>query len=59
MVRTQIGRDVVENIAQARRKEGLRNGTVNRTLTLLRSVLRAAATDWEWIERASRVQMPL
>jgi integrase len=54
---SQVDRDVVEEIAQARRREGVRNGTVNRTLALLRSVLRAASEDWEWLERAPRVRL--
>ncbi len=54
---SEINRDVVEQIAQARRRDGVRNGTVNRTLALLRSVLRAAAEDWEWLNRAPRVRL--
>jgi integrase len=35
----------------------IRNGTVNRTLALLRAVLRTAAHDWEWLDRAPRVRL--
>src|SRR5690606_327687 len=52
-----IDRERVDRIAQARRKSGVSNGTVNRTLALLRSVLRTAAHDWEWIERAPKVRL--
>jgi integrase len=54
---SEIDRDVVEKIAQARRRDGVRNGTVNRTLALFRSVLRAAAQDWGWLVRAPRVRL--
>lgn len=54
---SEIDRDVVERITQARRREGVSNGTANRTLALLRSVLRAAAEDWECLARAPRVRL--
>lgn len=54
---SEIDRDVVERVTQARRHEGVRSGTVNRTLALLRSVLRAAAEDWDWLDRAPRVRL--
>lgn len=54
---SRIDRSSVDRIALARRKEGVSDGTVNRTLALLRSVLRAAVNDWEWIDRAPKVQM--
>lgn len=52
-----IDRECIDRICQARRKEGVSNGTVNRTLALLRSVLRAAVNDWEWIERAPKIRL--
>ncbi len=54
---SEIDREVVERISQARRRDGVRNGTVNRTLALLRSVLRVAVEDWEWLDRAPRVRL--
>jgi integrase len=53
----RIDRDTVDRISQARRKSGVSNGTVNRMLSVLRSVLRSAAHDWEWTERAPRVRL--
>jgi len=53
----KVDRDCVDRITQARRKTGVSNGTVNRTLSLLRSVLRAAAHDWEWLERVPKVRL--
>jgi integrase len=57
MALQRIDRDCVERISQARKRTGVRNGTVNRTLSLLRSVLRAAAHDWEWLERVPKVRL--
>lgn len=52
-----IDRECIDRISAARRKEGVSNGTVNRMLALLRSVLRAAMNDWEWIERVPKVRL--
>jgi integrase len=57
MVLERIDRDLVDFITQARRRSGVANGTVNRTLALLRSVLRAAVNDWEWLERAPKIRL--
>lgn len=54
---SDIDRELVDRICHARRKEGVSNGTVNRTMALLRSVLRAAVNDWEWIDRAPKVRL--
>lgn len=52
-----INRDLVDRITQVRKKEGVSNGTVNRTLALLRSVLRAAMNEWEWLDKAPKVRL--
>lgn len=52
-----IDRACVDRITGERRKEGIANGTVNRTLALLRSVLRAAMYEWEWVDRVPRVRL--
>lgn len=52
-----IDRECIDRICQARRREGVSNGTVNRTLALLRSVLRTAANEWEWIGRVPKVRL--
>ncbi|MFT3906387.1 MAG: site-specific integrase [Steroidobacteraceae bacterium] len=54
---SEIDRSMVERITQVRRREGVSNATVNRTLALLRSVLRAAVYDWEWLNRAPKVKL--
>ena len=53
----RIDRNRVDQVKFARKAEGVSNGTVNRTLSLLRAVLRSAVHDWEWIERSPRVRL--
>ena len=52
-----IDRDLINRITRARIKDGVSNASVNRTLEILRAILRQAAFDWEWIERAPKVRM--
>lgn len=54
---SEIDRNAVDRITLGRKKEGVSNGTVNRTLSLLRSVLRTACHDWEWVDRVPRVRL--
>ena len=53
----QITRDQVDRITEIRKGQGVANATVNRTLAVLRAVLRRAMRDWEWIERAPTIRM--
>lgn len=46
-----IDRSYIEKIKQKKVDSGASNATVNRVLALLRSVLRRACTDWEWINK--------
>jgi integrase len=39
---------LIDTITEAKRREGCANGTVNRTLALLRAILRRCAREWEW-----------
>ena len=52
-----ITRDRIDRIIQARVKEGVKNSTVNRMLEVLRAILRKAANEWEWIDRAPAITM--
>jgi integrase len=52
-----ISRDKVESIITIRLKDGVSNGRVNRMLSVLRTILRKAALDWEWIDRCPRVKI--
>src|SRR6185503_8586795 len=53
----KIDRDLLDRIMSARKAEGVANSTVNRTLEVVRAVLRRAAYDWDWISKAPRVRM--
>ena len=53
----KIDRDLLDRIMSARKAEGVANSTVNRTLEVVRAVLRRAAYDWDWITKAPRVRM--
>src|SRR6202035_2955560 len=47
-----INRALIDAITEAKRAGGCSNGTVNRTLALIRAILRKCARDWEWLDRA-------
>jgi integrase len=53
----RIDRELLDRIMTARKAEGVANSTVNRTLEVVRAVLRRAAFDWDWIAKAPRVRM--
>jgi len=50
----EITRDRVEELRKL--KKG-KPGTINRHMALLRSILRAARDDWEWVEKIPKVPM--
>ncbi len=52
-----ISRAVIDTITQAKLNERCSNATVNRTLSLLRAILRRCERDWEWIDRAPAVRL--
>ena len=52
-----INRDLLDRIMAARMAEGVRNSSVNRVMEVVRAVLRKAAFEWEWLDRAPRVRM--
>jgi integrase len=52
-----ISRAVLDRLIEARRAEGVSNATVNRTMEVMRAILRKAANEWEWIDRAPAVRM--
>src|SRR5512146_761179 len=53
----KIDRELLGRIMTARKAEGVANSTVNRTLEVVRAVLRRAADEWDWISKAPRVRM--
>jgi integrase len=54
---TRINRDVLDRILSARKAGGVANATVNRTMEVVRAVLRKAANEWEWLDRVPKVRM--
>ena len=54
---TTITRANLERIIDAKLALGHRNATVNRTLELVRAILRKCVHDWEWLDRAPKVRM--
>ena len=54
---SDITRDFVDDITQYRLDEGVSNASVNRLLALLRSIIRKAHYDWEWIDRIPKVRL--
>lgn len=52
-----INRSVVDAISKKKKATGVQNGTVNRTLALLRSILIRAWVDWEWVEAIPKVRL--
>lgn len=53
----QITRDVVDNVAEKKLKEGVRPATVNRMLEIVRAMLRKAEREWDWIDKAPAIRM--
>ena len=52
-----INRDMIERISQGKLDDGCSNATVNRTLALVRSILRKCVREWQWPDRAPTVRM--
>ncbi|MCV6606331.1 MAG: site-specific integrase [Porticoccaceae bacterium] len=52
----EISRECIAAITQAKLNEGVRPSTVNRHLALLRSVLRCAEREWEWLEKTPYIR---
>jgi integrase len=52
-----INRDMIERIANAKRQDGASIATVNRHLALIRSILRKASREWEWIDKYPAIRL--
>jgi hypothetical protein len=48
---------MIERITQAKLADQCSNATVNRTLALVRSILRNVVREWQWLDRAPAVRM--
>jgi integrase len=54
---TAITRPLIDQITDAKLALGHSNATVNRTLEVLRAILRKCVNEWEWLDRAPQVRM--
>jgi integrase len=52
-----IDRELLDRIHSARKADGAANSTVNRTMEVIRAVLRRAANEWDWLDKVPRVRM--
>ncbi len=52
----EISRDVCDAIARAKADEGVTPATVNHYLQMIRTVLRAAHQEWEWVDRIPKIR---
>lgn len=52
-----ISRSVTDRLIEARLAEGVSNATVNRTLEVLRAILRKCVNEWDWLDKAPQVRM--
>src|SRR5450759_3013497 len=52
-----INRDVLDRIMAARIADGVANSSVNRVMEVVRAILRKAANEWEWLDRAPSLRM--
>lgn len=52
-----INKQEIEALIKIRSAEGVKNATVNRMLALLRSILRKAALEWEWIDKVPKIKL--
>lgn len=52
-----INRDLLERVIDARLAGGVSNSTVNRTLEVVRAILRRAAFEWDWLDKVPKVRM--
>ncbi len=53
---SQVSRDVVEKIGECKAKESS-PANANRYLALIRSILRRARDDWEWLDHIPKVRL--
>ena len=52
-----INRALIDAITEEKRADGCSTATVNRTLALIRAILRKCARDWEWLDRAPAIRL--
>jgi len=53
----EIDVHLVQRVQQAKRDTGVKNGTVNRVMALLRALLNKAEKEWQWLDKSPYVRM--
>jgi len=53
----EITVDLVNKVKSDYLKSGVKHSTLNRMLALIRSILRAAKNEWEWLDRAPSIKL--
>lgn len=53
----EITRDRIDAVRARRQKDGVKPATVNRLLEIVRTILRRAEREWEWIDKAPHVRL--
>lgn len=53
----EISREDIDQIIKSRLHEGSSNATCNRTLAVIRAILRKATNEWEWIDRHPSIKL--
>ena len=53
----EINKSLIDTIKQDKLKTGASNGTVNRVLALIRSMLSCAKDEWEWLDTIPTVKL--
>jgi integrase len=53
----EIDEDVIDQLIEERKGQGVSNATVNRCIALVRAILRRAERKWRWIDRAPAVSL--
>jgi len=54
---TDINRDLIQRVTQAKQANGVSIATVNRLLALIRSILNKAVHEWEWLDKAPKIKL--
>jgi integrase len=52
-----INRDCLDKLIRAKLAADVRPATVNRMLALIRSILRKAALEWEWLDKVPKIRL--
>jgi integrase len=53
----EINRDLLERIADIKEKSGSQAATINRMLQAIRSIMRKAQLEWEWLDKIPSFRM--